>query len=102
MEIWTKAKTADKGIEKFFVDSGVEYRSLPELGNLFLDYPDWAARYRELLARAGELLMERLVTLPVPFCLMCTERKAAECHNGALLGVVGHSARSSSWRSRRF
>ncbi len=34
--IWTKAKTPDKGIEAWLLHAGYSYRSLIELGNLFL------------------------------------------------------------------
>src|SRR5574337_1934970 len=40
MGMWTKAKTADKGIEGWLAAAGIEYRSLVELGNLFRGFPD--------------------------------------------------------------
>ena len=80
MGIWAKAKTEDKGIQRILSAAGIEYRSLPELGNLFLDYPDWQERYRQLLDRVGELLVSRLSEIPEPFCLLCAEKKATDCH----------------------
>ncbi|OJW07059.1 MAG: hypothetical protein BGO49_27790 [Planctomycetales bacterium 71-10] len=80
MGAYTKAKAADKGIEKLLADAGVGYRSLPELGNVFLDMDDWTAPYSELIARAGDLLTRRLVELPGPFCLLCAEKRVADCH----------------------
>lgn len=80
MGIWVKAKTPDKGIEAWLAEAGVGYRSVVELGNVFLDFPDWPERYRRLLDRAGSLLTERLDGIPGPICLMCAEKRVAECH----------------------
>lgn len=80
MGIWIKAKTKEKGIEKWLNDAGIEYQSLIELGNVFLDFPDWKKRYRELLSTSGKLLTERLFDVPTPFCLLCAEKKACDCH----------------------
>ena len=78
--IWVKAKTADKGIEQWLGEAGIGYRSLVELGNLFLEFPDWQARYGRLLESAGDLLTERLAGIPEPLCLLCAEKRVAECH----------------------
>ena len=80
MGSYSKAKTADKGIERILGEAGIEYVSLLELGNVFLEMDDWADRYRRLLEGSGELLTERLVSLPGPICLMCAERRPEECH----------------------
>lgn len=80
MGIWVKAKTADKGIEAWLAEAGIGYRSLVELGNIFLGWPDWPQRYRELLETAGELLTRRLTEIPGPICLMCAEKRVDECH----------------------
>jgi uncharacterized protein (DUF488 family) len=80
MGVWIKAKTADKGIENLLRSGGIAYRSLPELGNVFLDLPDWRERYRDLLERAGDLLVVRLRGAEEPICLMCAEKMAADCH----------------------
>ena len=80
MGIWVKAKTADKGIEQWLGEAGIGYRSLVELGNLFLEFPDWQARYGRLLESAGDLLTERLAGIPEPLCLLCAEKRVAECH----------------------
>jgi hypothetical protein len=79
---WVKAKTPDKGIEKWLSEAGIGYISLIELGNVFLDCPDWQERYPKLLRAAGDLLIERLADVPAPFCLMCAEKRVAECHRG--------------------
>jgi hypothetical protein len=80
MGIWVKAKTRDKGIEKMLADAGFGYRSLVELGNLFLEFDDWRVRYSQLLEAAGELLAGRLAGLAEPLCLLCAEKRAADCH----------------------
>ena len=78
--IWAKASTPDKGIEKILAGAGIRYVSLIELGNIFREYPDWAARYKSLLDRAGDLLDESLIAIPQPYCLLCAERRAVDCH----------------------
>jgi uncharacterized protein (DUF488 family) len=80
MGCWTKAKTPDKGIEHVLAEVGIRNRSLVELGNPFMAYDDWSDRYRRLIAVAGELLVESLRDVPQPFCLLCAEKRAAECH----------------------
>ena len=80
MGCWTKAKTTDKGIERVLSKVGIGYRSLIELGNPFLGHDDWSERYQRLIAAAGELLVESLRDVPQPFCLLCAEKRAAECH----------------------
>jgi uncharacterized protein (DUF488 family) len=80
MGAFSKAKTTDKGIEKLLRDAGVGYVSLIELGNLFMEVEDWEPKYRRLLEIAGHLLIERLLSVPRPFCLMCCEKDPARCH----------------------
>jgi hypothetical protein len=41
---------------------------------------DWPQRYRRLLDAAGPLLTERLHDIPGPICLLCAEKRVAECH----------------------
>jgi uncharacterized protein (DUF488 family) len=77
---WSKAKTPDKGVEGWLSKAGIEYKSLIELGNIFLDYPDWRELYKELLNSCGELLTKRLIDIPGPICLLCAERRVEECH----------------------
>jgi uncharacterized protein (DUF488 family) len=80
MGVYTKANSADKGIQKLLASAGIGYLPLVELGNLFRTYPDWSERYQRLLNQAGELLTEGLKQVEQPFCLMCAERNIAECH----------------------
>lgn len=80
MGIWVKAKTPDKGIEHWLSEAGIGYRSIVELGNLFLDHPDWRPPYQALLDACGELLTKRLAQIPEPFCLLCAEKRVEECH----------------------
>ena len=78
--MYVKAKTPDKGIERLFTAAGIGYRSLPELGNVFLEYEDWRERYATFIQCAGHLLLSRLDGLEPPTCLLCAERRVAECH----------------------
>jgi len=80
MGIWVKARTSDKGIERWLNEAGIGYRSLIELGNVFLGCEDWKERYQRLLDGSGALLTERLKTIEAPMCLLCAEKRVAECH----------------------
>jgi uncharacterized protein (DUF488 family) len=83
----------DTGIEKLLAEAGIGYASLPELGNLFLGFADSLDRYAAFFDRAGDLLVGRLLTLPDPVCLLCAEKKLADCHRRPIaeyLGQLGH------------
>jgi uncharacterized protein (DUF488 family) len=80
MGIYTKAKDPSKGIAGLLAASGIEYFSFPELGNIFLELDDWPERYQQLVDRAGDLLISRLDGIPAPYCLLCAERRVADCH----------------------
>jgi hypothetical protein len=57
-----------------------------QLGNIFLNDVDWAAKYKELLQKAGDLLTQPLFApgLPTPICLLCAEKDPAQCHRGLI------------------
>ena len=80
MGAFARAKSPDKGIERLLGDRGIAYHPILELGNLFRDQDDWQPAYRAFFDRAGDLLVGRLDGLPRPFCLMCAEKRVAECH----------------------
>ena len=93
MGTYIKAKTEDKGIQHPLAEGGFEYFSLAELGNRFLGQEDWREQYRELLDKDGDLLIERLFTVPTPFCLMSAEKSSAQCHRREIsdyLAKKGH------------
>jgi uncharacterized protein (DUF488 family) len=96
MGTYVKAKDPDKGIEGCLSRAGIQYFSFVELGNLFLDVDDWQVRYRHLMEKAGDLLTERLLRVPQPFCLMCSEKSADRCHRtiiAAYLAEKGHDVK---------
>jgi hypothetical protein len=94
MGAFAKAKDADKGISGLLAKAGIGYVSLPELGNLFLDYDDWPVRYEQFLAAAGEHLLDRLALVPGPVCLMCAEKRLCECHRRH---IAAYLERTKGW-----
>lgn len=80
MGAYVRARSPEKGIEKLLGDRGITYHPILELGNLFRDLDDWPSAYRAFFERAGDLLVGRLDDLPRPFCLLCAEKRAADCH----------------------
>ena len=80
MGAYVMARTSDKGIQKLLGERGIAYHAILELGNLFKDLEDWVPAYRALFEQAGDLLVARLDGLPEPFCLMCAEKRVADCH----------------------
>jgi uncharacterized protein (DUF488 family) len=94
MGAFARAKDPDKGIAGLLARAGVGYVSLPELGNLFLDYDDWPTRYADFLDRAGPLLFDRVGEIPGPVCLLCAEKRVAECHRRH---VAEYLARTRGW-----
>lgn len=80
MGAYVRAKSPDRGIEHLLADRGIAYRSILELGNLFRDLDDWMPAYRAFFERAGDLLTDRLDDMAGPFCLLCAEKRVAECH----------------------
>jgi uncharacterized protein (DUF488 family) len=94
MGAYAKAKDPEKGIAGLLAKAGVAYVSLPELGNLFLDYDDWPARYETFLELAGPLLFERLEGIAGPVCLMCAEKRVCECHRRH---IAQHLAKTRGW-----
>lgn len=80
MGVYSRAKSMEKGIQGLLFTGGIQYVSLVELGNLFREDDQWRERYRRLVEKAGDVLIERLSHIPTPFCLLCAEKHVAECH----------------------
>ena len=94
MGVYAKAKESGKGIAGLLAEAGIGYVSLPELGNLFLDFGDWPERYAKFLELAGPLLFDRLEGIPGPVCLMCAEKRLCDCHRRHLAEYL---ERTKSW-----
>ncbi|MFO0893058.1 MAG: DUF488 domain-containing protein [Isosphaeraceae bacterium] len=94
MGAFSRARTADKGIERLLAERGIAYRPIIELGNVFLELEDWRPPYLRLLRDAGELLTARLDDLLRPFCLLCAEKRVADCHRSL---IADHLVRSRGW-----
>lgn len=88
MGVFAKTKDPAKGIQGLLATAGIEYHSLIELGNVFMERADWAKRYRQLLDLAGSLLTDGLKQMPEPLCLLCAEKRVAECHRGLIAEFV--------------
>ena len=95
LSAYAKAKTSDKGIEQLLANANIGYVSFPELGNVFLGWDDWQKPYRQLLAQSGDLLTQRLHTVPRPFCLLCAEKQVGDCHRCL---IAEHLARAG-WQA---
>jgi len=94
MGAYSRAKDPDKGIARLLGEQGITYHPIIELGNLFLDIEDWRGPYGELLRAAGDLLTVRLADLPRPFCLLCAEKRVADCHRKM---IADHLEQSRGW-----
>lgn len=93
---YVRAKSPDKGIRKLLNDACIEYASLIELGNVFLECEHWQERYSALMTQSGELLTGRLTALPRPFCLMCAERDPSDCHRSQVAAYLA----TRGWRTQ--
>ena len=96
MGIYVKAKDPRKGIQNLLDGAGIQYFSFIELGNIFRDTDDWQQRYQQLMEQAGDILTERLRQVPTPFCLMCAEKRANQCHRKLIaeyLSRKGHQVK---------
>jgi uncharacterized protein (DUF488 family) len=94
MGVYKKAKRPDLGIESLLDRAGISYSHFLELGNLFRGLEDWEQRYRALIQAAGSLLLDRLRQIDEPYCLLCAEKDAANCHRGIIADAIareGHS-----------
>ena len=94
IRVYKKAKRSDRGIEGLLDRAGISYSHFLELGNLFRGLEDWEPRYRALIQAAGPLLLDRLRQIDEPYCLLCAEKDAANCHRGIIADAIareGHS-----------
>jgi uncharacterized protein (DUF488 family) len=81
---FARAASPERGIERRLREAGIAYVSRIELGNLFREREAWREPYRELLQRAGDLLLDPLRELEAPLGLLCAERRVADCHRGLI------------------
>ena len=84
MGAFVKARSPERGIQNLLARDGIAYFSLLELGNPYIELPDWKERYRRLIEASGDMLFERLADIPEPFCLLCAEKRPGECHRSIL------------------
>jgi len=94
MRLYKKAKRPDRGIEGLLDRASISYSHFLELGNLFRGLEDWEQGYRALIQAAGPLLLDRLRQIDEPYCLLCAEKDAANCHRCIIADAIareGHS-----------
>jgi len=84
MGAYRLARKGTEGIQSLLNNAGVQYYSFIELGNVFLDFEDWQVRYGDLMTKVGDMLIERLLQVSPPFCLMCAEKAAERCHRAII------------------
>jgi hypothetical protein len=84
MGSYVLAKSPERGIQRLLMKEGIQYQSLVELGNPFIQFQDWKSRYRQLLSSCGELLTERLLRIPGRCCLLCSEKQPEHCHRSII------------------
>jgi uncharacterized protein (DUF488 family) len=84
MGSYVLAKSPEKGIRHLLAKEGIQYHSFLELGNVFLQLPEWRQRYRELLSSSGDQLTRRLLEISEPCCLLCAEKQPADCHRSII------------------
>lgn len=87
MGSYVKAREDNKGIVKLLANYQIQYLSLIELGNLFIERAnstgkgkEWKEVYGPFLERAGPLLFDGLVGVKHPICFMCAEKLVCDCH----------------------
>ena len=83
---YSLSASPDKGIVALLAGGGIGYRSLVELGNVFMGLDDWRERYVRLLDQAEDVLLERLLAVPPVFALLCAEKSVDQCHRGLIAG----------------
>lgn len=81
---YTRAKDPGKGIQGLLTGAGIEYVWIEELGNPFKDQDGWAKKYEEHLDQLVNRLADMLHGVPAPYCLMCCEKRVAQCHRKLL------------------
>jgi ribA/ribD-fused uncharacterized protein len=80
MALCTLTNSPEEEIQRLLGSAGISYHSLLELGNPFRDLPDWKDRYSRLLESAANVLLERLIGIAGPICIVCVERDPQESH----------------------
>jgi hypothetical protein len=71
---------AEQGIQPLLAAGNIAYVPAVEFGNVSMRHDNWRERYQRLMDRAGDALTESLRHITTPFCLMCAEERAVECH----------------------
>jgi len=87
---FAKAKTPDKGIQKLLASGGIDYVSIPELGNPFYHEDDWVEHYQQLFAKHGKRQIPHLLKLKKRFALMCAEKYVKDCHRQFIATELEH------------
>ena len=102
MGCYRLARTPDKGIQALLAKRGIRYFSFLQLGNEFRHEADWRVLFRRKLTKVGSQLVEPLFSpdIPQPFCLICSEKRVADCHRGLIADFLeqkGFEIRHIEW-----
>ena len=89
MGAYTLAKTPAKGIQRLLAERNIAVK----LGNPFLGQEDWTLRYEQYFAFAGHFLVQRLLQVEPPFCLLCAEKDVLACHRR----IIGEYLARAGW-----
>jgi len=103
---YAKSREPDKGIAGLLAKAGIGYLSLPELGNLFLEYDDWQTRYRSSWRRPGHSCSTDSHRRSADRSACCAPRRRSHSATAATSrstwrkNAGGHSRTSSDWQRR--
>jgi uncharacterized protein (DUF488 family) len=77
---FTRGQSDGRGIQALLGRGGINYFWWEELGNPFRNTADWRSRYQMHLDSQWDALRGLLEAVPQPYCLLCAEKLAPNCH----------------------
>ena len=77
---FARARSPEKGIQALLGAEGLDYASLPELGNVFMDCADWRERFQALIEARRRPAGRATAAHSAALRLLCAEKRASDCH----------------------